>query len=139
MLTETINELEGIDVALVDIPGEYLSADMGNKVHVVFRGTLEEMMVADDPALYRPFMSYETEKLVLYIRLQKALYGCLKIVLLFYEKLVGDLEAYGFRINSYNPFVSNKMLGGEQLTVCCHMDNLNISCVDANKVKKMIH
>ena len=97
------------------------------------------MMVAADPALYPPFMSYETGKAVLYIRLQKKLYGCLKIVLLFYEKLVGDLEAYGFRINPYNPFVSNKMLGGRHLTVCWHMDDLNISCVDANEVKKMIH
>ena len=30
------------------------------------------------PVLYRPFVSYETGKPVLYIRLQKALYGCLK-------------------------------------------------------------
>ena len=57
---------------------------------------------------------------------------------MFYEKLVGYLEAYGFKINPYNPCVANKMLGGKQLTVCWHVDNLKISCVDANEVKKMI-
>ena len=62
MLTATINALEGKDVAVVDILGEYLSVDMNNEVHVVFRGTLSEMMVMADPALYRPFVSYETGK-----------------------------------------------------------------------------
>ena len=65
MLTATIYALEGRDVAVVDIPGAYLSADMDNDVHVVFRGTLAEMMVAADRELYRPFVSYETGKAVL--------------------------------------------------------------------------
>ena len=96
------------------------------------------MMVMYDPELYRPCVSYETGKPVLYVWLQKVLYGCLKIVLLFYEKLVGDLEAYGFRINPYDPSMANKMIGGKQLTVCWHVDDLKISCVDANEVTKMI-
>ena len=75
MLTATIDALEGQDVAVVDIPGAYLSADMDNEVHVVFRGKLAEVMVVDDPALYRTFLSYETGKSVLYVRLHKALYG----------------------------------------------------------------
>ena len=70
-------------VVVVDIPGAYLSADMDNEVYIVFRGTLSYMMVMDDPELYRPFVSYETGKPVLYVRLQKALYGCLKSALLF--------------------------------------------------------
>ena len=78
-------------MALVDIPGAYLSADMGDEVHILFRGTLAEMMVADNPALYRPFVSYETGKGVLYARLKKVLYGCLKSALLFYKNLVGCL------------------------------------------------
>ena len=103
MLTEKIDALEGRYVAELYTPGTYLSVDMDDEVHVVFRGTLAEMMVAADPALYRPFVSYETGKTVLYVRLQKTLYGCLKIALLFYKKVVGYLEAYGFRINTYNP------------------------------------
>ena len=108
-------------MALVDIPGAYMSADADNKVHIVLRGTLAEMMVAADPEIYRPFVSYETGKPVRYVRIQKALYGCLKSALLFYENLVEDLEAYGFRVNPYNPCVANNMIGGKQLTVCWHV------------------
>ena len=51
---------------------------------------------------------------------------------------MGDLEAYGFRINPYDPCVANNMIGGKQLTVCWNVDNLKISCVDTNEVTKMI-
>ena len=138
MITATINALEGRDVAVVDIPGAYLSAEMDDEVHVVFVGMLADMVVVADSGLYRPFVPYETGKSVLYIRIQKALYGCLKSALLLYEKLVGDLEAYGFSISPYDPCVANKMIGRKQLTVCWHVDNLKISCVDANEVTKMI-
>ena len=40
MLISTIDALEGIDATVVEISGAYLSADMYNKVHAVFRGTL---------------------------------------------------------------------------------------------------
>ena len=49
---------------------------------------------------------------------------------------MGYLDAYGFRINPYDPCVANKSIGGNQLTVCWHVDNLKISCVDANEVTK---
>ena len=65
----------------------------------------------------KKFVSSETGKAVLYVRLQKALYGCIISALLFYDKLVGDLEGYGFRINPYDPCVANKMVGRKQLTV----------------------
>ena len=61
MLTATIDALEGRDVVVVDIPGTYFSVNMDNEVYVVFRGTLAEMMVADDPALYRSFCHMRQE------------------------------------------------------------------------------
>ena len=51
MLTATIGALEGRGVAVVDIPGASLSADMDHEALVVFRGTLAEMMVMANPAL----------------------------------------------------------------------------------------
>ena len=52
---------------------------------------------------------------------------------------MGYLEAYGFKINPYDPCVANNIIGGKQLTVCWHVEDLKISCVDENEVKKMIH
>ena len=51
MLTATMDTLKGRDVDVVYIPGAYLSAYMDDEVHVVFRGTLAELMVADNTAL----------------------------------------------------------------------------------------
>ena len=59
MLTATINTIEVRDVAVVDIPGAYLSTDMNDDVHVVFRGMLADLVVASDPALYQPCVLYE--------------------------------------------------------------------------------
>ena len=84
---------------MVDIPGAYLRAEFDNEVHVVFMGTLAELVVYANPVLYQPFVLYTTGQAVLYFLTQKSLYGCLKSAFLFYEKLVGYLEAYKFKIN----------------------------------------
>ena len=70
-----------------------------------------------------PLVSCRMGQAVLYVRLQKELYRCLKSALLFYEKLVGYLEAYGFKINPYDTCVENTMVGRKQLTVCWHVDD----------------
>ena len=52
---------------------------------------------------------------ILYISLKSALYGPLRSSLLFYRKLCGELEAYGFKINRYDPCVGNKMVMTETI------------------------
>ena len=52
---------------------------------------------------------------ILYVRLKKSLYGLLISGLLFYRKLCGEIEAYGFKINPYDPCVGNKMVTTEML------------------------
>ena len=49
---------------------------------------------------------------MLYVKLNKALYGLLQSVLLFYKKLVSKLEDMGFVLNHYNPCVANRMVNG---------------------------
>ena len=46
---------------------------------------------------------------------KKELYGLLRSSLLFYRKLCGELEAYGFKINPFDPCVGNKMVAAETL------------------------
>ena len=45
--------------------------------------------------------------------LKKAIYGLLRSSLLFYRKLCGELEAYGFKINTYDACVGNKIVTTE--------------------------
>jgi len=90
-------------------------------------GTLAELMAKTDPKLYRKYLTDEKGKKVLYLRLQKALYGMMKSALLFYRKLISELKGMGFEINPYVPCVVNKMINGSQMTVRWHVDNLMIS------------
>jgi hypothetical protein len=58
---------------------------------------------------------------MLYVKLQKALYGLMRAILLFYRKLRKELEDFGFTVNPYDPC-------GKQLTVIWHVDDLMASC-----------
>ena len=62
------------------------------------KGKLVELMVHIAPQIYHQYITTnnESEK-ILYMRVQKALYGMLKSALLFYQIFKGDLEAMGFQ------------------------------------------
>ena len=44
---------------------------------------------------------------MMYVQIEKALYGMLRAALLFYRKLRADLEDMGFEVNPYNSCVAN--------------------------------
>lgn len=118
-------------VATMDLPGAFLHADNDSFVLMKMTGRLAELMVKTAPSLYRKFVIEDaTGKPVLYVQLQKALYGMLKSALLFYRKLVADLTAMGFVLNPYDPCVANKIVDGSQLTVSWHVDDLTLSSVN---------
>jgi hypothetical protein len=75
---------------------------------------------------------------VLYLLLQKALYGMMKSALVFYRKLVGELHEMGFELNPYDPCVENKMVDGTKLTVRWHIDDLMISHINNNAIMAFI-
>ena len=68
---------------------------------------------------------------MLYVKLNKALYGLLRSALLFYKKLVSELVEMGFELNKYDPCVANRMINGSQQTATWHVDDLKISHKDA--------
>jgi len=78
---------------------------------------------------------------MLYIQLQKALYGRLPVALLFWKLLSETLQEWGFTLNPYDKCVANKNLQGNQYTIIWHLDNLKISHkkkeVVEDKLKKL--
>ena len=54
----------------------------------------------------------------MYVCLSKALYGMLRVTILFYKRLRNDLEMMGFKINPYNLYVTNNMINEDQMTIC---------------------
>ena len=65
-------------------------------------------------------------------------YGLLRSALLFYLKLLLDLEDYGFGINDYGPCVVNKMGGRTQMTVVWHIDDLKVYHRDETEIAKLV-
>ena len=136
-LTSVVDAHERRDVACYDIPGAFLHADSDEDITMVLKGRLAELMVQVAPNLYRKFVMVDKRNTpILYVKIQKALYGLLRSALLFYKKLVGDLESNGFVLNPYDPCVANKMINGTQMTVCWHVDDLKVSHVDPDEVTK---
>ena len=136
-LTSVIDAYEGRDVGCYDIPGAFLHADSGEDVTMILKGKLAELMVQVVPTLYRKYIMVDKRnKPILYVRLQKALYGLLRSALLLYKKLVGDLKGEGFVLNAYDPCMANKTVNGKQMTVCWQVDDLKVSHVDPTEVTK---
>jgi hypothetical protein len=117
MITAALEAHEGWDVTVVDVPGAFLSADMDEEVAMALRERFMELMLKTAPNIYRKYITLDSNNQpVMYVLLQKALYGCLQSALLFYKKLVKDLKTKGFNLNRYDPCVANKMVRGKQFT-----------------------
>ena len=88
--------------------------------------------------MYRKYVVIEKGEMVLYVPLLKALYGYLRSALLFYRKLLADLESRRLKLNQYDPFAINKIIDGKQFTITWNMDYLKLSHVDKKVVDEMI-
>jgi len=85
MMSCAIDAKEGRHVAVTDIPGAFLHADMEDDVHMLLEGTIAELIVKLNPTLYRKYIWENRQgKPMLYVKLQKALYGTLQAALLFW-------------------------------------------------------
>jgi hypothetical protein len=96
---------------ILDIQGAFLHALTKDEVILFLRGPLVGMMVLLDPERYRPHAIHDKKGvLVLYIKMNKALFGLLRSALEFYIKLQGKLEKKGYKTtpyDSYDPCVAN--------------------------------
>ena len=126
LLTLLIDAQESRDVATADIVGAYLMAYMNDLVLVKLTGESVGIMCTVDKSLSK-YVTKENGKPVLYVKLAKALYGCMQSALLWYETFKECLEELGFKLNPYDPCVANKIIDGQQCTVCWYVDDTKIS------------
>jgi hypothetical protein len=100
MLSYIIDVKEGRTVATAGIPGALMQMDMFGIVHMVLEGTMAELLVKIDPKLYRKYLLIKEGKPVMYVQLEKALYGTLQAGLLFWEALTKNLKKWSFKIGA---------------------------------------
>jgi hypothetical protein len=123
-----------------DIPSAFVNTDVDEDVLMVLKGESAEMMVQIAPQEYCKYVTVDKKGTpILYVKLQKALYGLMRASLLFYRKLCKELEDYGFVVNPYDPCVANmSMECGKQLMVIWHVGNLMNLCKNDFKLTKFL-
>ena len=71
-----------------DVPSAFVNTDIDEEVIMVLKGDLADMMVQIAPEIYRKYIAVDRKGTkMLYMNLQKALYGLMQASLLFYRKL----------------------------------------------------
>jgi hypothetical protein len=87
-ITAAIAAFENRFVRCFDVPGAFLHTDTDERVFMVLRGPLAEMLVNIAPETYKNFVTVDKKGApVIYVKLKKALYGMLRSSLLFYRSL----------------------------------------------------
>jgi hypothetical protein len=131
LLSCIIDAKEERDVAVVDIPNAFIQTRVENEKDMAFikiRGILVDILVEIAPDVYKSYISKDKKgSKQLLVQFQNALYGTMVASLLYYRKFVKSFTDIDFVINPYNPCVANKMIEGDQMTICFHVDDCKIS------------
>jgi hypothetical protein len=138
LISTIIDATEHRDVATADVRGAYLHAKMVDFTLLKMEGESVDIMCNVCEG-YRKFVCYERGKKVLYLKLLKALYGCVQSALLWYELFAGTLLEMGFKMNPYDTCVANKTIEGKQCTIVWYVDDTKISHVDNKVVSYVIN
>ena len=87
-----------------------------------------DILVEISPDVYKSHVITDKKGVKqLLVQCQNALYGTMVASLLYYCKFTKILTDIGFKINPYDPCVANKMIDGQQMTICYHVDDCKLS------------
>jgi hypothetical protein len=95
---------------VADVPNAFVQTSIedkskGERVIMKIRGPLVDMLLNLDEEKYLPFVLHEGNNKILFVVMQKALYGMLQSALLYYKKFKKDIEQIGLKIDPYDPCV----------------------------------
>ena len=121
MITATIDAHEKRDVMTSDVPNAFVQTGVppekkkpGNRIVMKIKGHMVDLLLEIDRKRYAPFVVHDNKgKKILYVVMDKALYGMIQSSLLYYNKFVKDITKIGFKLNPYDPCVANRMVNGK--------------------------
>ena len=64
---------------------------------------------------------------VLYMRVLRSIYGCIKAAMLWYDLYTQKLKELGFELNAYDMCVANKIINGQQCKIFWHVGDNKVS------------
>ena len=119
MATLVIDTKEKHNVAIFDVPGAYLHADIPKTKFVLLK--LEDefiKIICDINPDYIPYVRTEKNgKKVLYLQLLKVLYRCIESALLWYNCYTKSLKKLGFKLNENDKCIANKTINSKECTI----------------------
>jgi hypothetical protein len=136
MFVLAVAAIEGRYIATVDITGAYLECELPEHDEVIM--TLDPVLANILAELDPTVEAKKDQKGVLYVKLKKALYGCVQSAKLWYDKLCEVLTADGYSMNNYDPCLFNKLVDGKQITVAFHVDDLLVTSKNKPAIDKLM-
>ena len=98
VISVAIDAYEKRFVATTDVEGAYLNAFMDDLVYMVYEGDMVKYLVESNPTKYQDYIhTNKSGKKLLYVKVNKALYGCVKSAQLWYNEFAGTLKEMGFK------------------------------------------
>ena len=137
MMSLVIDTMEGREVATADMPGAYLHADMDDFTVLKLTGEMVDIF-CEMNSNYKQYVTIENSKKVLYLKLLKARYGCIRSAMLWYNLFVSVLKDDGFTVNPYDLCIANKMVNGKQLTISWYVDDLKMSHMEKQGLERLV-
>jgi Reverse transcriptase (RNA-dependent DNA polymerase) len=137
MISLMIDSFEQRDKATADVPGAYLNADMDAFVLLKLTWDTVSIMCQVNNK-YSVYVTIEHGQQVLYLQLKKALYGCVRSALLWYELFSSTLQTMGFELNPYDLCVATKIINKKLCTIVWYVDDNKLSHEDPRVVTQII-
>ena len=125
MLTLLIAAYEGRKVITLDVPGAFLQAEMPDDKMILMKFTgkfVDYMCEVNQDHIPNVRRNARGTK-VLYVRVMRALYGCIQSALQWYKLFKETLEGKGYVLNPYDLCVANKEINGKQATIAWYVDD----------------
>jgi hypothetical protein len=123
--------ITGEHIATADVTGAYLECDLDPSDEVIMKldDKLVEILmdIGDDGKGNTDIREYRDSNGVVYVKLLKALYGCIQSSRLWYKKLTSILADSKFTVNKYDPCVYHMIRNGARITLAIHVDDLLIT------------
>jgi hypothetical protein len=127
LLSCIIDSEEERDVAVVDIPNTFVQTRVENEKDMAFI-KIGGILVEIAPDVYKYYVSKDKKGSTQFlVQCQKSLYDTMVSSLLYYQKFVKSFTDIDFVINPYDPCGANKMIEGDQMTICFHVYDFKLS------------
>ena len=130
LLSCIVDAEEESDVAVIDIPNAFIQTQVEDEKYTKFIKicrVLVDILVEISLDVYSSHVTTDKKGLKqLLVQCHNALYDTIVASLLQYHKFTKILIDVGFKINLCDPCISNKMIDGQHMTICYHVDNFKL-------------